>query len=82
MRSGSPDSLDRMVARNFGNMALDLVRQDMWGHMVCLKAGRYDKVPLAMTGMGVKRVDVENFYDLENYCPRVAHVLGMPMFLY
>ena len=82
MRSGSPDSLDRMVARNFGNMALDLLLQNKSGHMVCLKDGRYDTVPLRTTRTGTKRVDVDNFYDREQYRARVSHVLGMPMFLY
>jgi len=82
MRSGSPDSLDRMVARNFGNLAVDLMRQGQTGRMVCLREGRYDSVPLRYTVTGTKRVDVENFYDVDNYRAKTALVQGMPMFLY
>jgi 6-phosphofructokinase 1 len=31
---------------------------------------------------GVKRVDVDELYDAENYQPKVRHVGGKPMFLY
>ena len=31
---------------------------------------------------GVKRVDVDELYDVRNYRPKVRHVLGKPMFLY
>lgn len=82
MRAGSPDSLDRMVARNYGHLAMDLLLQGQTGQMVCLKGGRYDTVPLRMTVMGTKRVDVDRFYDIEKYRAKVAGVLGMPMFLY
>jgi len=82
MRSGSPDSLDRMVSRNFGNMAIDLLLQGQQGRMVCLTGGRYGTVSLRETVAGTKRVDVENFYDLEKYRAKVSHVLGKPMFLY
>ncbi|MBN2172138.1 MAG: ATP-dependent 6-phosphofructokinase [Candidatus Krumholzibacteriota bacterium] len=82
MRSGSPDSLDRMVARNFGNLAVDLLRQGQTGRMVCLREGRYDSVPLRYMVTGTKRVDVQNFYDIDEYRAKTAHVQGMPMFLY
>jgi 6-phosphofructokinase len=82
MRSGSPDSLDRMVARNFGNLAVDLLRQGQTGRMVCLREGRYDSVPLRYMVTGTKRVDVQNFYDIDEYRAKTTHVQGMPMFLY
>ena len=82
MRSGKPDSLDRMVARNFGNLAMDLLLAGHTGQMVCLQEGRYNHVPLRETVRGKKRVNVERFYDVENYRAKVAGVLGMPMFLY
>jgi 6-phosphofructokinase 1 len=30
----------------------------------------------------VKRVDVDELYDIDAYQPKVRHVLGKPMFLY
>jgi 6-phosphofructokinase 1 len=31
---------------------------------------------------GVKRVDVDALYDVEEYRPKVRHMDGKPMFLY
>jgi len=39
-------------------------------------------VPIETLGQGVKRVDVNELYDIESYRPKVAHLLGKPMFLY
>ena len=82
MRSGAPDSLDLMVATNYGVMAADLAVEGGTGHLVALRSGTYTHVPIALTREGVKRVDVDELYDSENYRPRVRHVPGKPMFLY
>ncbi|WP_153396969.1 6-phosphofructokinase [Ornithinicoccus halotolerans] len=82
MRSGSPDSLDLMVATNYAVMAADLALDGSTGRMVALRNGTYTSVPIAVTGEGVKRVDVGELYDEPNYRPRVRHVRGKPMFLY
>lgn len=82
MRSGVPDSLDRMVATNYGCLAVDLVNQGEAGRLVVLREGRYGHQPLDIICQGIKHVDVEMFYDAENYRPKVADVLGKPMFLY
>jgi len=82
MRSGSPDSLDLMVAFNFANMAMDLVAEGMSGRMVALQSGTYCHIPISSIMQGLKRVDVAELYDSEEYRPKVRHVLGKPMFLY
>ncbi len=82
MRSGAPDSLDLIVARNYGSLAADLVRRGETGKMVAVVDGRYNAVPLGVTGEGKKRVDVSRFYDPNEYRPKVAEVMGMPMFLH
>jgi len=82
MRAGAPDSLDRMVGISYGNLAFDQVRQGHSGRMVALQNGVYTTVPIETMSQGVKRVDVEALYDVENYRPRVRDVLGKPMFLY
>ncbi|MGH2622021.1 MAG: 6-phosphofructokinase [Anaerolineales bacterium] len=82
MRSGRPDSLDLMVATNFAVMAADLASAGQTGRMVALRQGIYTNVPLTMTREGVKRVDVDALYDVENYRPKVRQVAGTPMFLY
>ena len=82
MRSGAPDALDRLVAANYGALAVDLAVRGITGRMVALREGRYTHVAADMPQRGVKRVDVDEFYDLETYRPKVAHVQGKPMFLY
>jgi len=82
MRSGSPDSLDLMVATNYAVMAADLASEGLSGRMVALRGGTYTNVPISVTREGVKRVDVDELYDISEYRPRVRHVAGKPMFLY
>ncbi len=82
MRSGAPDSLDRMVAVSYGLLAMDLVAQGRSGRMVALRDGVYTHVPLNRVISGVKRVDVDEMYDVEQYRPKIADMLGKPMFLY
>ncbi|MFC2046394.1 phosphofructokinase, partial [Chloroflexota bacterium] len=73
MRSGAPDSLDRMVAVSYGLLAMDLVANGRSGRMVALRDGNYTHVPLNRVIAGVKRVQ---------YRPQIADMLGKPMFLY
>ena len=82
MRSGSPDSLDLMVATNYAVMAADLALEGASGRMVALRGGTYTHVPVSITRQGVKRVDVDELYDSDQYRPKVRHVTGKPMFLY
>jgi 6-phosphofructokinase len=82
MRSGAPDSLDRMVALSYANLATDLIAQGRSGRMVALRDGKYTHTPLSTVISGIKRVDVDELYDRENYRPKVANMLGKPMFLY
>ncbi len=82
MRSGEPDALDRMVAISYANLATDLTFKKEFGKMVGLQQGKYTTVPIDTLTQGLKRVDVNELYDVEKYRPKVAHVLGKPMFLY
>lgn len=82
MRSGSPDSLDLMVGNNYAVMAADLAMEGGTGRMVALRGGTYTNVPISVTREGVKRVDVDELYDRDEYRPKVRHVIGKPMFLY
>lgn len=82
MRSGAPDTLDLMVAGNYAASAADLALEGSHGRMVALRGGTYTHVPISVIGEGVKRVDVDEFYDIEAYMPKVRHLLGKPMFLY
>jgi 6-phosphofructokinase len=82
MRSGAPDSLDQLVANNFGSLAADLLRRGERGKMVAVVDGRYNAVAIEIGGAAQKRVDIDRFYDAANYRPKVADVMGMPMFLH
>jgi 6-phosphofructokinase len=82
MRSGAPDSLDLMVAVNYANLTMDLIGSRQFGRMVALQGGRYTHVPANTVSMGMKRVDVDELYDSQNYRPRIRSVYDKPMFLY
>ena len=82
MRSGPPDALDLMVGVNYANMAMDLLGEGASGRMVALRGGVYTHIPMDEVTTGVKRVDVDELYDVEAYRPKVHHVLNKPMFLY
>ncbi|HNY93219.1 MAG TPA: ATP-dependent 6-phosphofructokinase [Flexilinea sp.] len=81
MRSGAPDSLDRMVATSYGNLAAQLLIRNDTGRMVALHGGKYTTVPVNMVLAGKKCVDVPSFYDIEEYRPHIKDFLGVPMFL-
>jgi 6-phosphofructokinase 1 len=82
MRSGAPDALDIMVAVNYANTAMDLLAIGKTGRMVALRDGRYTDVSAESPTLGEKHVDVRSLYDVDNYRPKVWHVLSKPMFLY
>jgi len=82
MRSGAPDSLDLMVSVNYANMAMSLILRKEYGRMMALRNGNYTNVPMSTITEGLKRVDVHELYDKEQYRPKVRNVDGKPMFLY
>ena len=82
MRSGEPDALDRMVAISYANLATDLILRKETGKLVALREGKYTHIPIENMMDGLKRVDVEQLYDTKQYRPKVAQMLGKPMFLY
>jgi 6-phosphofructokinase 1 len=82
MRSGAPDSIDLMVGFNYAHMAMDLIHEENFGRMVALRDGKYTTVPVNTLSEGVKRVDVDELYDVDAYRPKVRRVNQKPMFLY
>ncbi|MBX0330226.1 ATP-dependent 6-phosphofructokinase [Oscillochloris sp. ZM17-4] len=82
MRAGAPDSLDRMVATSYGNLAIQELERGHSGLMVALQNGVYTTVSADMATLGVKRVAVDELYDVNEYRPHMTHLLGKPMFLY
>ncbi|HJW76834.1 MAG TPA: 6-phosphofructokinase [Thermoleophilia bacterium] len=82
IRSGQPDSLDRMVARSYGILAADEVARGRSGRLVALQGGIYTSVPLDIVSGGQRLLDVDALYDVANYRPKVREMMGKPMFLY
>ncbi|HUO02407.1 MAG TPA: 6-phosphofructokinase, partial [Rhizomicrobium sp.] len=82
MRAGAPDALDQMVARNYGAMAVQLLKDGQRGLMTAIQSGRYTSVPVDTCIKGTRRVDVPALYDAEAYRPRIRAFAGKPMFLY
>lgn len=82
MRSGPPDMLDRMVAKNYGTMVVQALVEKKRGLMTAIQGGRYTLVPIDTCIQGTRRVDVEALYDTAAYRPRIAAIAGKPMFLY
>jgi 6-phosphofructokinase 1 len=81
MRCGAPDALDRMVAMNFANLAMDMLLSGASGLMMSLTEGKYATVGLNTCIEGDRRVDVDRFYDVDKYRPDIRRVQGLPMFL-
>lgn len=81
MRSGPPDVVDLMVGFNYGTMAAELIRSGVSGHMVAVQRGVYTTEYLSVLAQGARKVDVDAFYDTENYRPDIRALAGKPMFL-
>jgi 6-phosphofructokinase 1 len=82
MRSGAPDAIDRMAGFSYGNMAVDQLLKGHSGLMVAIQNGVYTTVPADTPLQGVKRVDIDQFYDPIEYRARVKEFIGKPMFWY
>lgn len=78
-RCGDPDSIDSIVPMAFGNLALDLILQNMSGRMVSLKNGHYDNVPIEIVTSMKKRVDVEKYYNTDRLRPYYKSFLLKPL---
>ena len=81
IRSGAPDTLDRMVANSFGILAADEVAKGHTGKLVALQGGSYTVIDLATVAGGQRKIDVDAFYDAQQYRPKVRAIEGQPMFL-
>jgi 6-phosphofructokinase 1 len=81
LRAGAPDSVDLMVPKNFGTMAVRRIEEGKTGLMLSIQDGCYTTQPADISTKGERRVDVEAMYDLEAYRPRITNLFGMPMYL-
>ena len=79
LRSGEPDAIDQLVAITYANVAVDLIRDGVYGRLVGLQNGCYAQVPLAGLPSGARRVDIERLYNTERYRPNYTSKLGAPL---
>jgi 6-phosphofructokinase len=71
-----------MVASNFANLTVELIKSNKLGSMVSLKDGHYTHTPVTIVAENRKTLDVENFYNPEAYLPNIKSIMDMPLFLY
>jgi len=81
LRSGDPDSLDKLVATTFANIAVELIHSGVTGRMVAVQDGRYTHAPLPDAALGPRRVNVAELYNTERYRPNYSGKLGAPLLL-
>ncbi len=81
IRSGAPDTLDRMVSTSYGILAADEVARGNTGRLVALQGGSYKVIDLATVAGGQRKIDVAEYYDAEQYRPKMRDIQNKPMFL-
>jgi 6-phosphofructokinase len=81
LRSGDPDMLDKMVATTFANIAVDVIRDGLFGRMTAIREGKYALAPLPGPRLGPRRVDVPRLYNAERFRPQYSNRLGDPLLL-
>ncbi len=81
LRSGDPDFVDKLVAANFGNLAMDALLAGKSGVMAALVEGRYALAPIPDPALGPRKVDIDTMYNTDRYRPNYANKLGLPIFL-
>ncbi|MFZ2101900.1 MAG: ATP-dependent 6-phosphofructokinase [Oricola sp.] len=81
LRSGPPDAVDLIVAKNFGTQAVQLIAEGRTGLMVSVTDGHYTTRPANISTQGEHRVDVKGMYDTGNYRPKISKIDGTTMYL-
>jgi len=81
VRGGSPDAIDSIVPMAYGNLALDLIMQGVYGRLVALKNGRYDNMPIEVLCGSSKTVDVARFYNTNRLRPHYKKFAMKPLFI-
>jgi 6-phosphofructokinase len=81
VRSGDPDAIDSIVPMAYGNLALDLIMNGVYGRLVVLKNGRYDNMPIEVVTSSTKVVDIKEHYNTERLRPRFRRFEMKPLFI-
>lgn len=70
LRTGTPDGQDLLGAANFAFTAAQLVHQDTFGRMAAFTQNHmWTHVDLSLAVQGVKQVDIDAWYEPEQYQP-------------
>lgn len=81
VRGGDPDAIDSIVPMAYGNLALDLILDNIHGRLVVLKNGRYDNVPIEVVTSQKKFVNVKKHYNTERLRPFYKSFEMQPLFI-
>lgn len=81
VRGGDPDAVDSIAPMAFGNLALDLILEKVYGRLVVLSNGRYSNIPIDIVTSRNKLVNVERHYNTERLRPFYKSFENQPMFI-
>ncbi len=81
VRCGDPDAIDSIAPMAYGNLALDLLLNRIYGRLVVLKNGRYDNVPIDTVTATKKVVDIREHYSIDRLRPVYQSFEMKPLFL-
>jgi 6-phosphofructokinase len=81
LRSGPPDAVDLIVAKNFGTMTVQLIAEGKTGLMAAINDGHYRTQPANISTQGIHRVNIESMYHADTYRPAIHSVIGTTMYL-
>jgi ATP-dependent phosphofructokinase / diphosphate-dependent phosphofructokinase len=81
VRGGDPDAIDSIAPMAFGNLALDLILQNVYGRLVVLNNGRYSNIPIEIVTSRNKLVNVEKHYNTERLRPFYNSFENQPLFI-
>jgi len=81
VRGGDPDAIDSIVPMAYGNLALDLILDNIHGRLVVLKNGRYDNVPVDIVTSKKKLLNVSRHYNTERLRPFYKSFEMQPLFI-
>jgi 6-phosphofructokinase 1 len=81
VRCGDPDALDSVAPMAYGNLALDLVLENTFGRLICVRNGVYDSVPISAVTGNKKVVDVAKYYNTDRLRPLYRRFSRQPIFI-
>ena len=81
VRGGDPDAIDSIVPMAYGNLALDLILDNIHGRLVVLKNGRYDNIPIGIVTSQKKLVNIKKHYNTERLRPFYKRFEMQPLFI-